>query len=43
MQEQLQEEQSGTLVALKDALLRANPLIPAELLDKLNRRARTGG
>jgi hypothetical protein len=32
-QEQLQEEQSGTLVALKDALLRANPLIPAELLD----------
>ena len=32
-QEQVQEEQSGTLVALKDALLRANPLIPAELLD----------
>jgi hypothetical protein len=29
----LQQEQSRTLLELKEALLRANPLIPAELLD----------
>ncbi len=32
-QDQLQQEQSRTLLALKEALLRANPLIPAEMLD----------
>ncbi len=32
-QEQLQQEKSQTLLALKDALLQAHPLIPAELLD----------
>lgn len=31
--DQLQQEQSRTLLELKEALLRANPLIPAELLD----------
>ena len=31
--EELQEEQSRALLVLKDALLRANPLVPAELLD----------
>jgi hypothetical protein len=31
--EQLREEQSQTLLALKEALIRANPLVPAELLD----------
>lgn len=31
--DQLQQEQSRTLLELKKALLRANPLIPAELLD----------
>src|SRR4030042_4045431 len=31
--EQLQEEQSRALLVLKDAMLRANPLVPAELLD----------
>lgn len=32
-QEQLQQEQSQTLLALKEALLQAHPLVPAELLD----------
>jgi hypothetical protein len=32
-QDQIQQEQSRTLLALKEALLRANPLIPAEMLD----------
>jgi hypothetical protein len=31
--DQLQQEQSRTLLELKEALLRANPLIPAEMLD----------
>jgi len=31
--EQLREEQSQTLLALKEALIWANPLVPAELLD----------